>query len=119
MNVVEKDSVVSGMLHDELQRCEEALAGIRKGLSGLPKGSLSVRKKLHKNKEYEYHYLKYREENKVVNQHVADSGVNELRDKLALRRKYVQEARAYEGRISYLKKLLKTGGHSSGSQEDE
>ena len=48
MSVVEKDAVVRGMLDDELSRCDEALAAIYKALLGLPKGSLSVRKKVHK-----------------------------------------------------------------------
>jgi hypothetical protein len=116
MSVVEKDGVVAGMLDDELARCDEALAGIRKMLSGLPKGSLSVRKKLHGDRKYEYHYLKFREGDKVVNQHVAESELYELQDKLALRRRYEQEAKAYEKRIAYLKKLLKTKGRN-GIQE--
>lgn len=107
MNVVEKDGVVSGMLSDELSRCEEALAPILKVLSELPKGSLSSRKKIYKNKEYEYHYLKFREGNRVVCQHVATSELEALRDKLAWRKKYLFEARAYKKRIVYLKKILK------------
>ena len=110
MNVVVNDSVISGMLHDELSRCNEALDSIRKALSGLPKGSLSVRKRLLKDREYKYHYLKYREGNKVVNQHVADGRLKELQNKLDQRNKYENEMKVYEKRISYLKKLLKAKG---------
>lgn len=110
--MVEKDVVVSGMLDDELSRCDETLSAIHKALSGLPKGSLSVRKKVHRSKEYEYHYLKYRNGDKVVNQHVAEGEVKELQNKLALRKKYEQEAKVYRKRMSYLKKLLKTEGKS-------
>ncbi len=117
MNVVENDIVVSGMLNDELVRCEEALAAINRVLSELPRGSLSVRKKIYKNKVYEYHYLKFREGNRVVNQHVAGSVLKELQDKLALREKYLQEAKAHEKRILYLNKLLKSKGHHGGDQE--
>ncbi|HVN96215.1 MAG TPA: hypothetical protein VMT62_07295 [Syntrophorhabdaceae bacterium] len=114
MNVVEKDVVVSGMLQDELSRCKEAHASIRKALSGLPKGSLSVRKRLHKDREYRYHYLKFREGDKVVNQYVAQSKLRELRNKLDQRKKYEKEAKVYEKRISYLQKLLKAKGRRSG-----
>jgi len=119
MIVVEKDIVVSGMLQDELIRCEEALAAIHNALSGLPKGSLSVRKKLYKNREYKYHYLKFREGDKVINRHVVDDELSGLQNKLALRKRYALEAEAYEKRISYLKKLLKTKGRSRGTQEDK
>jgi hypothetical protein len=117
MNVVEKDAVVSGMLHDELSRCNEALEAIRKALSGLPRGSLSVRKRFYKDREYEYHYLKFREGDKVVNQHVAEDKLKELQNNLAQRRKYEKEAQVYERRISYLKKILKAKGRHGGTQE--
>jgi hypothetical protein len=110
MNVVENDSVVSGMLHDELYRCNEALASIGKVLSGLPKGSLSVRKRILKDREYKYHYLKFREGNRVINQHVSEKKLKELQNKLAQRKKYEREMKVYERRISYLKKLLKEKG---------
>jgi hypothetical protein len=48
MSVVEMDAVVSGMLVEELERCEEALAGIEKVLSEIPKGALNVRKRFTK-----------------------------------------------------------------------
>ncbi len=50
MNVVETDPVVSGMLNDELMRCEEALSAINRTISSLPKGSLTIRRKRHKQK---------------------------------------------------------------------
>jgi hypothetical protein len=119
MNVVEKDVVVSGMLKDELKRCEEALRGIHKALSALPKGSLSIRAKVYKNRRYEYYYLKYREGQKVVNQHIASDNLEELKRKLALRKQYEKEVKAYEQRIVYLKKLLKTKGQARGAQKDK
>lgn len=119
MNVVEKDLVVSGMLADELGRCEEALAGIQKALSALPKGALSQRKKVHKGKEYHYYYLKFREDGRVFNQHVANDALKDMKDKLDLRRKYEEEAKAYKKRISYLKRLLKTKGQPRGTSDDK
>jgi len=118
MDVVEKDAVVSGMLKDELKRCEEAYIGIHKAISALPKGSLSIRGKLYKNRKYEYHYLKYREGQRVVNQHIAADKLEELKKKLALRKQYEQELKAYDERIVYLKRLLKTKGRALGVQKD-
>jgi len=119
MNVVEKDAVVSGMLKDELKRCEEALRGIHKAMSALPKGSLRIRAKLYKNRKYEYYSLKYREGQRVVNQHIAEDKLEELKKKLALRKQYEQELKAYEQRIVYLKRLLKTKGRVLGAQKDK
>ncbi len=105
MNVVENDAVVSGMLNDELRRCEEASKAILKVLAKLPRGSLHIRAKLYKDKKYEYHYLKYRDGDRIVNQHVSGSDLKELKAKLSLRKKYEQEAKSYEKRITYLKKI--------------
>jgi hypothetical protein len=117
MPVVEKDKVVNGLLEDELSRCEEARSAIQKALSELPKGSLSVRKKAHKDREYKYSYLKYRDGDKVINQHVAESEMEDLKNRLALSKKYEQEAKVYGKRISYLKKLLKEKGRPGEIQE--
>lgn len=106
MSVVEKDAVVSGMLGDELSRCEDALASILKALSELPKGSLSSRKKIYKDKEYKYHYLKFRQGDRVVSQHVAENDLESLRDKLSQRKKLEMEAQVYKKRIAYLKRIL-------------
>jgi hypothetical protein len=119
MSVVEIDGVVVGMLRDELVRCEEALSAIDKAIADLPTGSLGVRRKLHKGKKYEYQYLKFREGGKVINQHVPDSAVKELRDRLELRKRYASEALVYEKRISYLKKLLKAKVDPGESQDDK
>ena len=119
MNVVEKDAVVSGMLNDELKRCEEALGAIRKALAKLPRGSLSIRVKLYKNKRYEYHYLKFRDRDRIVNQHVSGSDLKELKNKLSLRKKYEQEEKSYEKRIAYLKKILSSKGRPRGVKKDK
>jgi hypothetical protein len=118
MNVVEKDDVIVGLLRDELARCEEALAAIGKALADLPKGALSARKKLHGGREYRYYSLKFRDGEKVINQHVPSEALVELQNKLALRKRYLSEAKAYEKRIAYLKKLLKSEVSHGGSQGD-
>lgn len=118
MNVVEKDVVVSEMLSDELSRCEEALVSIFQALSNLPKGSLGPRRKVYKGKEYKYHYLKFRQGDRVVSQHVAENDLEALRNKLSQRKKYEMEARIYKKRIAYLKRIMKAKGKSIGSQEN-
>jgi hypothetical protein len=109
MKVVEKDRIVSGMLRDELSRSEEMLAGLRKSLAGLPKGVLSERKKKYKEKAYSYFSLKFREGERVVNQHVRAEQVPALRKKLDQRKKIEKEMKAYQKRIAYLSKILKSG----------
>ncbi len=75
----------------------------------MPRGSLSVRKKRYKDREYSYHSLKYREGSKVISRHVAAGAVEELAGKLELRRRYEKELRVLRKRIAYLEKLLGVG----------
>lgn len=109
MKVAEKDKVISGMLQDELKRCQEMLESLRKAESRLPKGVLSSRKKQYKKKVYSYYYLKYREGTKVVNKHIADEKVQEIAEKLEQRKKNTKEIKSYEKKIAYLERMLKTG----------
>jgi len=101
MKVVEKDKVVGGMLQDELERCQEVLNGLRKAVSGLPKGVISERKKHYKDKSYSYYYLKYRDGEKVISKHISNREVQEISEKLAVRKKYEKEIRSHEKRIAY------------------
>ena len=109
MKVVEKDKIISGMLRDELKRCEEMLAGLQQSMAALPKGVLSERKKRYKQKAYSYYSLKYRVGKQVVNKHIPNAEVPALAKKLDQRKKFEKEARAYEKKIAYLSKILKTG----------
>ncbi len=109
MKVVEKDKVISGMLHDELKRCREMLAGLQKSAAGLPKGVLNERKKRYKVKSYSYYSLKYRDGEKVVNKHISSNEAPALQKKLEQRKKIEKEARAYQKKIEYLLKVLKAG----------
>lgn len=109
MKVVEKDKVISGMLRDELKRCQEMLAGLQKSVAALPKGVLNERKKRYKQKAYSYYSLKYRDGKQVVNKHIANAEAPALAKKLEQRKKFEKEVRAYEKRIAYLSKILKTG----------
>ena len=109
MKVVEKDKVIGGMLQDELKRCLETLDGLEKSISELPKGAISERKKCYKNKVYYYCYLKYRDGEKVISKHIPNREVQEIVEKLAMRRKYEKEIQSYEKRIAYLNKILHAG----------
>jgi hypothetical protein len=116
VKVVEKDKVISGMLSDELKRCQEMLDSLDKSVSELPKGSISERKKRYKNKVYSYYYLKYREGEKVISKHVSNREVQEILKKLAMRKKYEKEMQSYEKKIAYLNKILRAGkrrGHGN------
>lgn len=109
MKVVEKDKVVSGMLRDELNRCQEVLNGLMKAIAVLPKGAISVRKKHYKHRVYSYYYLKYRDGEKVISKHIPNGEIREVKEKLSMRKKYEKEIRSYEKRIAYLNKILHAG----------
>jgi hypothetical protein len=106
MKVVEKDKVISGMLSDELRRCQEMLDNLQKSLSALPKGALNKRKKRYKDREYSYYYLKYRDGGKVINKHISNKKVKEILENLKLRKKYEKEIQSYKKKIAYLNKLM-------------
>lgn len=120
MKVVEKDKVISGMLRDELKRCQEMLDSLKKSVSNLPKGVINERKKRYKDKEYSYYYLKYREGNKVINKHLPDKELQEISRKLAMRKKYEKEIQSYRKKIAYLNKIVgdnKRRSHANRSQK--
>jgi hypothetical protein len=116
MKVVEKDKVISGMLRDELKRCQEMLDNLEKSISEVPKGAISKRKKRYKNKIYSYYYLKYRDGGKVISKHIPNRKVQEILEKLAMRKKFEKEMQSYGKKITYLNKILRAGkrkGHGS------
>lgn len=116
MKVVEKDKVISGMLRDELKRCQEMLHNLEESISEFPKGAISKRKKRYKNKIYSYYYLKYRDGDKVISKHIPNRNVQEILGKLTMRKKYEKEMQSYEQKITYLNKILRAGkrkGHGS------
>ena len=109
MKVVEKDKVISGMLRDELKRCQEMLDSLKKSVSGLPKGVINKRNKQYKSKIYSYYYLKYRNGGKVINKHIPNKEVQEILKKLEQRKKYEKEIQSYKKKILYLNKILIAG----------
>ena len=109
MNVVEKDPVVRDMLSAELARCQEMVVELGNSAAALPRGSLSVRKKRYKAREYSYHCLKYRDGEKVISRHVAAGDVEAIARQVELRQRYEKEVRALRKRVAYLEKLLGVG----------
>ena len=109
MKVVEKDKVISGMLRDELKRCQEILDSLEKNVSELPKGAISERKKRYKDKVYSYYYLKYRKGEKVISKHIPNKELQEIFKKLEMRKKNEKEIQSYEKKVAYLSKILRTG----------
>ena len=113
MKVAEKDTVVQGMLEDEFTRCREVMEALLAKVEKYPKGALNVRRKRNKEKEYAYHYLVWREGEKVFNRHISEKELPELQKLIEEREKCRKEIRAYKQRMTYLQKLLKkpnTGG---------
>ena len=107
MKVAEKDKAVRGLLEEEYRRCRDVLAALSKKAERYPKGSLNVRKKRYKRREYSYHYLVAREEGRVVNRHIPEAELPEFQRQLAERDKCRKEIQAYKKRIAYLGKLLR------------
>lgn len=106
MKVVEKDRIISGLLRDEYQRCQEMVSELERAASALPKGSLQQRKKHHKGNEYAYHFLKYREGSQSISKHVSEKDVESIREGVARRKKYEQQIKGFKSRMAYLKKIL-------------
>ena len=106
MVVVERDEVVQGLLQEELERYLAAFSALEKKLTAFPKGALNIRKKVQQGRQYNYHYLVYREDDRVVNRHVSGAELPALRKLLAEREKCRKEVQAYRKRIAYLEKLL-------------
>lgn len=106
MNVAEKDNAVHGLLEEEYARCRDVLASLSAKVAQYPKGSLHLRKKAYRGKEYAYHYLVARVGGRVVNRHVPEAQLSELKRQLEQRDKYLKEMQAYKKRIAYLERLF-------------
>lgn len=104
--MVEKDRIISGMLRDEYQRCQEMVSELERAVSALPKGSLQQRQKSYKENEYSYYFLKYRDGSRSVCKHVAEKDVEAVREAIVRRKKYEQQIKGFKSRMAYLKKIL-------------
>ena len=106
MKVAEKNNAVRGLLEEEYRRSCDVVAALSKKASRYPKGSLNVRKKAYKGKEYAYHYLLAREQGRVVNRHIPKAELPDLQRQFEQGDKCRKEIQAYRKRIAYLEKLL-------------
>jgi len=108
MNVVEDDNMVRTILMDEYAHCHEMLEVLQKSIADCPKGKLCVREKVNKKslKIYHYYSLKFREKNKVFNQHISESKLPEMQNLLEKRMKLIEETKPYKNRIRYIEKIL-------------
>ena len=107
MKQVEKDSLVRGVLMDELRRSQEMFRLLESETTELPRGTLHVRRKKYKDRSYKYHYLKYWEGGKSVSVHVPRADLERIREGLERRKAYESEIGEYRGRIRYLEKILR------------
>ncbi|WP_225073424.1 hypothetical protein [Desulfuromonas sp. CSMB_57] len=105
--MVKKDKVLSGMLQDEMERCERLANSLKEAISELPKGSLHKRRMRYKKKEFVYHYLKLRDGSKSVYRHVPEGEAEQLEKQINERRKKEGNLKEIKNRIKYLKKLLR------------
>ena len=107
MKVAKRDPIIRSMLEEEHQRSREVLRALIAKTEELPKGALNVRRKQVQGKEYLYHYLVWREGQKVVNRHVAERDVQALQHQIVQREKCRAEIRVYKQRLVYLERLLR------------
>ena len=107
MKVAERDGVIHGMLEEEYRRGREVFQALLAKAEHLPKGALNARRKQVQGKEYLYHYLVRREGKRVINQHVSEKDLQELKKQIAERDKYREEILVYKKRIAYLERLLR------------
>jgi hypothetical protein len=116
MNVAENDNAVRGMLEEELHRCRDVLAALEVKAAEYPNGSLHIRKKRYKEREYAYHSLVFRNGDRVVNRHIPEKNMPELKKQLEKRDKCLLEIQNYRNRIDYLEKLLRLPGQHEASK---
>jgi len=107
MKVAKKDPVIHGILEEEQRRSWEVLNALLAKMESLPKGALNVRRKHVQENDYLYHYLVRREGKRVINQHVAEKNLPELKKLIAERDKYRKEIWVYKQRLAYLERLLR------------
>ena len=92
------------------------LSHLKYSISEFPKGSINRREKHYKGKIYSYHYLKYREGNKVISKHIPNSELKDFQKKIEMRKKYEKEIKSYRMKIAYLNEILKLGkNHGHGT----
>ena len=89
------DSIVFGVLQDELERNRRMQARYHKEIDQLPKGSLFQREI----KAHQYFYLNYREKDKVVSKYLGKLDVIEVENL----KKRIAERKHYDGLLKKLR----------------
>lgn len=106
MNVVEKDNMITSILMDEYNHCQEILGELLKGIADCPKGTLNIQRRTINGKVYAYPYLVYREGSRVIKVYIRKDTWPGLKEKLELRNKLIHETKPYKNRIRYIEKIL-------------
>jgi len=107
MKVAKADPVIHGLLLEEQRRSREVHQALLAKVEGLPKGALNLRRKQVKGNEYVYHYLIRREGTRVINQHVSEKNLPELKRLIAERDIYKKEVQVCKKRMACLERLLR------------
>lgn len=97
----------------EAERCKSMIELLNQEIARLPKGSLHKRIKLYRESQYEYYYLKYRDGERSVSQHVAKQDVGELIKKIDRRNALIVERSVYTIR---LKQIFYKGVQENGKE---
>jgi hypothetical protein len=104
-----KSNWIEEMLFDEYRQSKDVMMSLEQQIGEYPKGRLNIRKKVNKKygRVYEYPYLSYSENGKVVNQHIPWSKFSEVKERIRLRDEIINQIASYRERIQYLAKILK------------
>ena len=100
------DSVVFGVLQDELERNRRMQIRYRKEIDQLPKGSLFQRKI----REHQYFYLNYRDKSKVVSKYLGKLDpvkVEDLKKSIADRKRYEDLLRKLRNEEKFIAKAIR------------
>ena len=92
--------LITSVLNNEAKRNEQMILEYQQLLETLPKGSLICRKN--------YYYLKYRKDGKIIDEYIGKDGpvIDELRNKLELRKHYTQMLNLLHSEMKTIKKIL-------------
>ena len=100
------DSVVFGVLQDELERNRRMQARYHKEIDQLPKGSLFQRKI----GEHQYYYLNYRDQSRVVSKYLGkldEKKVEAMRKQVAERKRYEDLLRKLRNEEKFITKAIR------------
>ncbi|MCE5189858.1 MAG: hypothetical protein LLF75_11865 [Eubacteriales bacterium] len=101
----DNDSVVVGVLQDELERNRRMQARYQQEIRQLPKGSLYLRKINHQ----QYYYLNYRQDGKVIAKYVGkrdNEKVEEVKKGISERKHYEELLKKLSSEEKWLLKAL-------------